>query len=1372
MTEAIHNPPQKRTVLNLLQSDSVAWLVLGTTLLITGLIWRNAERNVEQLASQRFDAEVGDVSEAIRHRLQSYELLLHSGRSLFAASDEVSRTDWHQFVASQNLPEHYPGIQGMGYSVMFDAADKAAHEQRIRAEGFPDYAVKPPGDRPRYSAIIYLEPFNWHNQRAFGFDMYSEAVRRQAMDLAIDTGKPTITAKIKLIQETKQDVQPGFLMYVPVYAQGQVLNTVEDKRKHFQGMVYSPFRAKDLFTNITPPSSLQIGFAIFDGDTPSADSLLFQSAAEKLPHPAWQPRLSKQIHLLMHGRNWTIRYNSTPSFERVTASNEPTKIGLMGILADVLLFAVMMSFARQRKRIEKRARQLQEELGQGEQRQRDLFDGSPNGMLLVDGNGTILLANRQMSALFGYSQAELIGGSVDMLLPERLRGQHPAFRQSYNQHAEIRLMNRRPILLGQRKDGSEFPLEIGLSPIQNNDETQILAAIVDVSERKKAEQEVLQARKLLTGTLNSADRFSMITTDANGQITLFSAGAEKMLGYTADELVGKQTSAILHLPQEVISRAEELTRELGTPVEGFAAIVEIPLRQGSESREWHYVRKDGSTLLVNLTVTVIRDENNQPIGYVGVAYDVTEEKQAAAALQAAKLAAEAASQAKSDFLANMSHEIRTPMNAVLGMAHLLDGTPLSALQREYLGMINQSGKALLGVINDILDFSKIEAGKLELNPVAFNLNDMVDTLASFMSVNAANKEIELMIRVATDVPQHLVGDSLRLQQVLNNLSANAIKFTEAGEVALQITQIRRDADQTCLRFAIRDTGIGINEEQRSRLFSPFSQADNSMTRRFGGTGLGLVICKRLVELMGGEIGVSSTLGQGSEFWFTLPLQVQAGAIETALPIANMQTLNVLVVDDHPGSREFIAEICDTLGWQATCRDSGEAALDLLAPDNSQNPQFDLLLVDMKMPGINGLQLAATLRQMAHTCQTPIVLMATAYAREAFLTAAEAPAVDAFLIKPLTSSSLFNAAIEARSKRCEGVETSQTIQSPGRQKLKPVHLLLVEDNPMNQIVARGILEQLGARLDVANNGAEAVQMLRAAPKRYPLVLMDVQMPVMDGYTATRLIREELKLDIPVITVSAGVTQAEREHCMACGMNDFVGKPINVDQLMQVLGRFLPLETATPAEVAAPVVEIAAEPDVLGFTTLSLGTTLANIGGDHSLLRALLQQFQSEAENLVPAVRQLLADGQTRDAARLLHTIKGTAGTLGADTLAVAAKQTELAVKEGHPSQIDDGLQQCTLLISPIVEELKRLLPQMAAQQADAETSNVSELDQDLLRQLVQNLQAQSMAAFDQFELLAPALRQQLGNTQMETLQRAMDQLDYNSALLMLQPLQNS
>lgn len=282
-----------------------------------------------------------------------------------------------------------------------------------------------------------------------------------------------------------------------------------------------------------------------------------------------------------------------------------------------------------------------------------------------------------------------------------------------------------------------------------------------------------------------------------------------------------------------------------------------------------------------------------------------------------------------------------------------------------------------------------------------------------------------------------------------------------------------------------------------------------------------------------------------------------------------------------------------------------------------------------------------------------------------------------------------------------------------------------------------------------------------------------MPVMDGYTATRVIREELKLDIPVITVSAGVTQAEREQCLACGMNDFVGKPINVDQLMQVLGRFLPLEAVATAQVATPQPDVAAaETDVLGFKTLNLGTTLANIGGDRSLMRALLQQFQSEAENLVPTVRQLLADGQTRDAARLLHTIKGTAGTLGAETLSVAAKQTELAVKEGNPTQIDDGLQQCALLIRPIIDELKHILPQMAAQQADAETDNVGELDPALLQQLVQNLQAQSMAAFDQFELLAPALRQKLGRTQMDALQQAMDQLDYHSALLMLQPLLNS
>jgi two-component system sensor histidine kinase/response regulator len=1351
----------------LLQSDAAAWLVLLIALLLTALAWFNARHRVQQSGNDRFVSAASDVQQAIVDRIHAYELVLRSASGLFAASDEVGRTDWRQFVLAQQLEQHYPGIQGLGYSVLFNAADKAAHERQIRAEGFADYAVKPTGERARYSAIIYLEPFNWRNQRAFGFDMYSEPVRRQAMDLAIDSGQTALSGKVQLEQETKTDVQPGFLMYVPVYARGQMLNSVDDKRQHLRGLVYAPFRSRDLFGNLIPPGALPLHFAIYDGDTAQPERLLFDNT---LPG-RWQPAWTRQVKLAVPGRNWTLHVESTPGFERAIASNEPEVIGILGLLTDTLLFLAMKTFADRRKRIEQRARQLQQELTAGEQRQRDLFESSPNGMLLANAEGSILMANREITKLFGYSQQALIGAPVELLMPERFRGTHSAFRQGFAQHPEMRLMNRRPILLGQRQDGSEFPLEIGLSPISHDGETLILAAINDVSERKRAEAEVAKARLLLNSTINSAVRFSIIATDTRGIITLFSAGAEEMLGYSAIEMVGHTSPVVIHLADEVNARAQQLSAELGRPVEGFAALAEVAQRDDHESREWHYVRKDGSTLLVNLTVTVLHDEQGQVIGFVGVAYDVTEEKRVAAELQAAILAAEAASQAKSDFLANMSHEIRTPMNAVLGMAHLLEGTDLSSLQREYLTMINQSGKSLLGVINDILDFSKIEAGKLDLQQIAFNLGDLTDTLSSIMSVNAASKDLELIIHVAADVPATLFGDPLRLQQVLTNLVTNAIKFTEAGEVVLQVRQLQQNAGQHLLRFAIFDTGIGISDAQRERLFAPFSQADNSMTRRFGGTGLGLVICKRLVELMGGEIGVNSSPGQGSEFWFTLPLQSQAALPAAANAPARLDALRVLVVDDHAASRQLLAEMIATFGWQAETLPSGQAALDRLTSDSRQAPPYDLLLIDMKMPGINGLQLIDTLRQLAHTSNLPLVLMATAYSREAYLQSEQAELTDAFLLKPVTSSSLFNAAIEACGKRCPQMVHSHGTRAGNKQRLKPpVHILLVEDNAMNQMVARGMLEQLGATLEIANDGAEGVDMLRTAADRFALVLMDVQMPVMDGYSATRLIRSELQLDLPVIAVSAGVTQAERDQCLACGMNDFVGKPIDAAQLLQVLGRFLTLENVASQEAPKAPPAAAKVAGDAGFRTLDLEPTLANIGGDRKLLRALLQEFEREATSLIKDVRQLLAAGQQRDAARKLHTIKGTAATLGAGELAQAAKQAELAVNDGNVEQTDDCLQRCQALLQPIITELQVLLPTLIDTPKDSSTSTQT-LDATQLQQLIVSLQSSSMAAFDQFEALQGALSAQLEPSQLERLEQAIDTLDYATALAILQTMHN-
>ena len=512
-------------------------------------------------------------------------------------------------------------------------------------------------------------------------------------------------------------------------------------------------------------------------------------------------------------------------------------------------------------------------------------------------------------------------------------------------------------------------------------------------------------------------------------------------------------------------------------------------------------------------------------------------------LQSAVKQAQTANAAKDVFVANMSHELRTPMNAVLGMAHLLGTTGLSPEQARYLEMIRASGQSLLGILNDILDFSKMQAGKVEMHPVRFNLDEVLHALATIMSVSAGDKDLELCIGVEPDVPRVLVGDALRLQQVLVNLAGNAIKFTESGEVSVLVELVA--PLPLTLGFVVRDTGIGMSEEQLARLFLPFTQGDLSTTRRFGGTGLGLTISKGLVELLGGDIKARSTPGAGSEFRFTLPMM--AGD-EAPAPARTAPTgLRLLVVDDNHTSRSFICKTIEAWNWACDSVASGPEALARLRG----GAVYDVVLVDWHMPGMDGVETIRAIQSQMADASVPVVCMVNAYGRGKLMEDMAEVSTSGYLTKPVTSSSLFDAVQAALAQRESGA--AGVAEAPPSPELAGVRLLLVEDNPINQNVAKGILEQAGAVVAVAENGAVAVELLRG--ERYDLVLMDVQMPVMDGFAATRQIREELRLQLPVIAMTAGVMESEREQCIAAGMDDFIAKPIDVEQMFATIQRWL-------------------------------------------------------------------------------------------------------------------------------------------------------------------------------------------------------------------------
>lgn len=1009
-----------------------------------------------------------------------------------------------------------------------------------------------------------------------------------------------------------------------------------------------------------------------------------------------------------------------------------------------------------------------------------VFAGSGDAVLSVSRNREIKSWNGAAAELFGYTEADT--GMANVRVDRRVGppDEEGDALEDVLQGGGARRYN----TVIEASDGRTTDVHVTISPLRDNHGEIFGASIIcrDITAELEAKEELksindnleaqvrartaqLESAGVLQRAMLQSAGYAIIAAGTDTVVTLFNAAAEKILGYTAEEVVGKFMVRRFCSPEFVESERERLKNIKRDHVD----LAELGDKNLERELETDFIRKDGSRVPVMMKTSMLHNDHGEPLGLLCIAIDLTERNQAKQELVEAKAIAEDASRAKSEFLANMSHEIRTPMNAVLGMLNLLGYTELNPRQLDYVSKASVSAETLLGIINDILDFSKIEAGKLQLDPHSFGLDDLLREVAVILSMNVAGKDVEILFNVDPKIPRRVVGDALRIKQILINLAGNAVKFTKEGEVMLSVFVQHAKEDQLILGFTVRDTGIGMTPEHMQRLFSSFSQAEAGITRRFGGTGLGLVICQNLIKMMGGELEVDSELGKGSTFSFSLALdraEDEQALLATARPpIPNHESVRLLVIDDNANARQIVVEICESLGWR--CEESASGAEGVQAIEQAEQ-SYDLVFVDWMMPEMNGWETATAIRSLEDKgVNVPKLVMVTAHAKEVYeQSKSEEFALDGFLMKPLTGSDIYNVVAETLS----GVQRATPRQPAqmSQQQLSGMRILLVEDNVTNQQVARELLGLEGAEVSLAENGQEALDALGHGGLLFDAVLMDLQMPVMDGLTATRKIRGELGLRyLPIIAMTANAMPADRQACLDAGMNDHIGKPFDVRELILALlkatGRDAQPALADTPVAMPPSTSLPPSPEGFGFKE-----AIMRMGNNSALYASQARNFAARSKETVFALEQIFKTGNQPLLVRELHTVRGVASTLGANALGAAIFELENGAKAGLELPV------LTVMLDDVKHHMARaaevfieLADALEAGKADVpEVEHGSEgVDTEALyvklQELMGELADSNMRAIDTFDALRAELMQ-VDVSATKTVAEAVANLDFSSA----------
>ncbi|MFA6145541.1 MAG: PAS domain S-box protein [Sulfurimonas sp.] len=850
-----------------------------------------------------------------------------------------------------------------------------------------------------------------------------------------------------------------------------------------------------------------------------------------------------------------------------------------------------------------------------------LLKASADGIHIIDNEGRLIEFNESFCKMLGYTTEEISKLSVK---DWDLKWEPMSFVDDLPKNVEAS-----PTFesFNRCKDGSIITVEINASMVEINNKPMLLCASRDITLRKKAQEELKKYETLMRA---SGDGIHVL--DVEGNLVEANEAFCDMLGYTYEESLKLKVKDwdVHYSPEESINHIPQL---IGT----------------CSTFETLQKRKDGSIISVEINAVGV-EIGNKPMLFCA-ARDITGRKMVEKELQEAKKKAEEATKAKSEFLANMSHEIRTPMNAIIGMTYLMKDTNLDGMQLDYLKKIESAASSLLGIINDVLDFSKIEAGKLEMENIEFDLHEVIENVVNIIELKIQEKELEFVVGYDHNMNMNLFGDPLRLGQILINLATNAVKFTDEGEIGIYIEKV----SQGRFRFRVKDTGIGLSKDQTDKLFRSFTQADNSTTRKFGGTGLGLAISKKFVEMMNGTIWVESEPNKGSEFIFEVNLLENSPKQRS---YDNYEHKNVLIVDDTPSWQIIISKLLKNFNLNITVANNGEEALSLICDESHH---FDLVLMDWKMPNMDGIETTKRLKEQCRNSTVPTVIMISAYSAADILKKAKEVGIDIFLKKPINPSLLYNIIVGIFGENIAKMNTITDIPSLKTQlsSLKGSGILIAEDNVLNQEVLTGILRPSGIIVDIASNGIEAIEMYKSKKGFYELILMDIQMPMMDGYEATKALHD-MGCEIPIIALSANAMKEDANKSKRAGMNAHLNKPIDTEKLFALLLKFISKKVEIPHLEETIFIQVIPELRYLNVKKI-VPATISNL----ALYTNLVLKFAEQYKHFIPSK-------ECPEFKDTLHTLKGLSGTIGAERLYWLAQELEKDQSKSIVTQFTEEL----------------------------------------------------------------------------------------------------